>query len=55
MSTIKLFIMKTKALLLILLTVFIAAQVIQAQDQIHKKTSEVINCKVKEIGLHEIK
>ena len=55
MSTIKLFIMKTKALLLILLTVFIAAQVIQAQDQIHKKTSEVINCKVKEIGLDEIK
>ena len=55
MSTIKLIIMKTKALLLILLTVFISAQLLQAQDRIHKKTSEVIHCKVKEIGLEEIK
>lgn len=47
--------MKTKALLLILLTVFISAQLLQAQDQIYKKTSEVIHCKVKEIGLEEIK
>jgi len=47
--------MKTKALILVLLTVFISAMMIQAQDQIHKKTSEVINCKVKEVGLDEIK
>jgi hypothetical protein len=26
-----------------------------AQDQIHKKNSEIINCKVKEIGMDEIK
>jgi len=47
--------MKTKALLLILLTVFLSIQIIKAQDQIHKKTQEVILCKVKEIGLDEIK
>ena len=47
--------MKTKTLLLILLTVFVSAQVIQAQDQIHKKTGEIIICKVKEIGLDEVK
>ena len=51
----KQFNIKTKALLLILLSVFISAQVIKAQDQIHKKTKEVIHCKVKEIGLDEIK
>ena len=54
-STKKLFKMKTKALILTLLTVFFSALLIQAQDQIHKKTSEVLNCKVKEIGLEEIK
>lgn len=47
--------MKTKSMLLILLTVFVSAQITRAQDQIHKKTKEVINCKVKEIGLDEIK
>jgi signal peptidase I len=46
--------MKTKALLLILLTVFVSAHLIKAQDQIHKKTKEVIHCKVKEIGIDEI-
>ncbi len=47
--------MKTKATLLILLTIFVSVQIIKAQDEIHKKTDEVILCKVKEIGLDDIK
>ncbi|MCD4732426.1 MAG: hypothetical protein K8R74_17625, partial [Bacteroidales bacterium] len=47
--------MKTKVLLLILLTVFVSAHLINAQDQIYKKTKEVIHCKVKEISLDDIK
>jgi hypothetical protein len=47
--------MKTKALLIIILAIFVSLPAVYAQDQIHKKTKEVINCKVKEIGLDEIK
>jgi len=46
--------MKTKALFLTILMVFLTSLIIQAQDQIYKKTKEVIHCKVKEIGLDEI-
>lgn len=47
--------MKTKEFLLVLLTIFLSAQQIKAQDKIYKKTDEVIICKVKEIGLDDVK
>ena len=47
--------MKTKATLLAFLIIFISVQTIRAQDQIYKATSEVIICKIQEIGLDEIK
>lgn len=47
--------MKTRNGILALLTILISVQVLNAQDQIFKKTQEVIQCKVREIGLDEIK
>lgn len=47
--------MKTKFLIVSLITAICWALPAQAQDQIHKKNDEVISCKVKEIGLDEIK
>lgn len=47
--------MKTQLPLLVLLTLFFFAQPAIGQDQIHKKNNEVVQCKVKEIGMDEIK
>lgn len=47
--------MKTKTTVLAFLIIIISAQLTRAQDQIFKKTNEVILCQVKEIGLGEVK
>lgn len=47
--------MKTKLSTLTLLILFFWAPSALAQDQIHKKNDEVLECKVKEIGMDEIK
>lgn len=38
-----------------MIVIFLGGMSIQAQDQIHRKNLEVISCKVKEIGMDEIK
>jgi hypothetical protein len=47
--------MKTLYSVLGLFIMLIIAQPALSQDQIHKKNQEIINCKVKEIGMDEIK
>lgn len=47
--------MKTKATVTALLIMIISLQITRAQDQIFKKTNEVIHCQVEEIGIGEIK
>jgi hypothetical protein len=47
--------MKTILSILGLFILFTMTQPVLAQDQVHKKNKEIINCKVKEIGTDEIK
>lgn len=47
--------MKTMYALLGLIFFLILAQPVLSQDQIHKRNDEIIQCKVKEIGMDEIK
>ena len=47
--------MKTKVLVLSGVLFFMLSLVLTAQDQIHKRNNEVINCKIKEIGTEEVK
>lgn len=47
--------MKITSILLGLISLLILAPPVIAQDQLHKKNKEVIQCKVKEIGMDEIK
>lgn len=47
--------MKNKILLSILFTVLLLPVLLSGQDQIHLRSNEIINCKVKEIGMDEVK
>jgi len=47
--------MKTQKLILVITLILGFSFAALAQDKIHKKNSEIIDCKVKEIGIDEIK
>ena len=47
--------MNSKTFILVGIILLVMSQFVIAQDQIHKRNSEIINCKIKEIGSESVK